>query len=114
MLYLHAAREAWGTPAFPAALKHALEHADPAALPLQAGLAHGSHATDQPIQAMVLAADETPAAIQVRVGLFFTSVIAGCNCADDPTPVDTLSEYCEALVEIDKATAATRISLLPI
>jgi hypothetical protein len=46
------------------------------------------------------------------VGVFFSGIITGCSCADDPTPVETQNEYCELLFAIDKATAETTITLL--
>jgi len=45
------------------------------------------------------------------VGVFFQSVIGGCSCTDDPTPASEINEYCEALLEIDKATADTVIMI---
>jgi len=41
----------------------------------------------------------------VRAGIFFGSWLTGCQCADDPTPVDVLPEYGEVTVNIDRHTA---------
>ena len=46
-------------------------------------------------------------------GIFYTGVVAGCSCADDPTPVEEQHEYCEVLIEINRATAEAVIRLLP-
>ena len=61
---------------------------------------------------MVISVAEEPEVIRARTGVLFTSVIAGCSCADDPTPVDEQTEYCELLFEIDRQTAATTVSLV--
>jgi len=31
--------------------------------------------------------------MSINIGVFYHSLIAGCNCADDPTPVDKINEY---------------------
>jgi hypothetical protein len=103
---------AWGTPAFAAALKRELEALPPGSLPLQQGLAATSFALDEGIQVMVLAAGEAEGAIAARVGVFFSGIVAGCNCADDPTPVEPQGEYCELLLAIDLGTAAATVTLV--
>ncbi|MFA5082076.1 MAG: hypothetical protein WC474_05990 [Hydrogenophilaceae bacterium] len=113
MIRLTDALKAWGTPEFRAVLKQELERQDPRALPLQEGLSRSSHALDDPFSAVVIAASEVAGRIQVRAGIFYHGLIAGCSCADDPTPVEPQNEYCELLLEIDRATAATRVTLAP-
>ncbi len=39
--------------------------------------------------------------IKVKLGVFFQSVIAGCQCADDPNPIDSMPEYAEVEILID-------------
>ena len=113
MIQLDDALKAWGTPEFRAVLKRELERQDPRALPLQEGLTFSSHALDDPFGAVVIAATETPGCIHARVGIFYHGLIAGCSCADDPTPVEPQDEYCELLLDIDRTTAATRVTLAP-
>ena len=103
---------AWGSPAFRAVLKQEVEQLDRQQLPLQQGLANSSHVTDRPIQAMILSMTEEAARISVKVGIFYTGVIAGCNCADDPTPIDEQNEYCVVQLDINKTTAESTVSLL--
>ena len=62
---------------------------------------------------MILGASEEAGIIFARAGIFYTSIIAGCNCADDPSPVDEQTEYCEIQFEINKKTAETTVQLLP-
>lgn len=113
MIRLPASLEAWNTPRFRTALKQEIEALDPHLLPLQRGLALSSQVTDRAVQAMVLSEGETDHAITANVGVFFTGVVGGCNCADDPTPVDEQSEYCVIQLVIDKRTAQTQIDLIP-
>jgi len=109
MVQLPKSLAAWGGDEFPAVLKAEVERLDPATLPLQRGIEHGSHYSGKPFTVMVIATNEEAAAVRVRIGLFYTSIIAGCNCADDPTPMDEYAEYCEVELVIDKVTAAVEI-----
>lgn len=104
---------AWGTPAFEDVLKEELRSLGAAVLPLQQGLVHGSVGNDADLGATLLRAEDTGDRLQVRAGLFYTSVIAGCNCADDPTPVEENAEYCEVRLDIDKASGLATIAPAP-
>lgn len=108
---LPAALNAWNTPAFAATLKRELEGLGAGGLPLQQGLAASSVALDDAYEVMVIAAEDAPGAIRARVGVFYAGIVAGCSCADDPTPVEPQHEYCELLLAIDKATAETAVAL---
>ncbi len=112
MIRLSNALKAWGTPGFEAILKREIGQLDAAQLPLQQGLAISSHVTDRPFQAMVISVHEAPGVIHVKAGIFYTGVIAGCSCADDPTPIDEQNEYCVVQFDIDRATANTTVTLL--
>jgi hypothetical protein len=68
--------------------------------------------TDSPFQALIISVREDAGVIRVKAGMFYTGVIAGCSCADDPTPIDELTEYCVVQFDIDRATAATTVTLL--
>ena len=112
MIQFHNALNAFGSPEFNAALKNEIEQLDAEHLPLQQGLTTGSYALSNKIQAMILGTSEDTDFISARVGIFYTSIIAGCNCADDPSPVDENNEYCEVLCIINKKTADTTIQLV--
>ncbi|MFN2382298.1 MAG: hypothetical protein ABR561_07095 [Guyparkeria sp.] len=75
-------------------------------LPLDQGMRHASVATDnasgEAVGAMVIATEIDEHVLRLRAGLFFTSVIAGCACTDDPTPMNDEPEYCEVEFEIDR------------
>lgn len=112
MLKLNKSLNAWETVNFIATLKEEVKQIGARYLPLQHGLSSGSYATDNIADVMFLSAAEQTDSLAVRIGVFYTSIIAGCNCADDPTPVDEQSEYCEVLLVISKSTAETTASLL--
>ena len=80
-------------------------------LPLQQGLSQGSVALTEDAQVMILAVEDDGEGLMARFGVFYTSVIAGCSCADDPTPLDVVSEYCEMQVVIDGDSALAVVSL---
>lgn len=103
---------AWGKPDFEAVLKEEIAQVDPVLLPLRQGLSIGSHVTDRPVSAMIIRAHEDEGVIHVKAGIFFTSIIAGCSCADDPTPINENNEYCEVKFDIDRMTAETKVTLL--
>lgn len=113
MIRLPNSLRAWGAPDFEAVLKREIAALDPAALPLQQALAVSSHVAEQPIQATILAAGEQAGRIRVKAGIFFSGIIAGCSCNDDPTPMSEQAEYCVLRLDIDPATAEAVVTLLP-
>jgi hypothetical protein len=103
---------AWNTPVFRDVLKREIEQLDASALPLQQGLAGSSQVSDRPFQAMIIGVSEEAALIRVKAGIFYSGIIAGCSCADDPTPIDELNEYCVLQLDIDRTTADATVTLL--
>jgi hypothetical protein len=110
MIRLPQSVKTWGTPAFKDVLKQEMEQLDAALLPLQQCLSRSSYVAEQPFQVMILGTGEADGTIRVKAGIFYTGVIAGCSCADDPSPVDELNEYCEVLLVIDRDTSETAVS----
>lgn len=104
---------AWGTGDFDATLKKEIEALNAGQLPLQQGLSAGSYALGDKVEVMVIAAHEQEGFIRAKVGIFYSGIIAGCSCADDPTPVEPQPEYCEVQIDIDRKTAEATIFLLP-
>ena len=83
------------------------------ALPLQQALQKGSHALKDNMQIMITSIlNDRQDVVIITAGIFYSSLIAGCNCADDPTPVDLLSEFCEVQFSINTGNANTEIILL--
>ena len=112
MIRLPKSLNAWGTPAFKDVFSQEVAQLEAAELPLQQGLARSSHVTERPFQAMLIRASEGAGLLRVKAGIFYTGIIAGCSCADDPTPIDELNEYCVVQFDIDRTTAATTVTLL--
>jgi hypothetical protein len=112
MIRLTKSLNAWGTPAFLETLKREIEDLGAGHLPLQQGLSAGSYAIDRGLQAMILRVSAGTATIRVQAGLFYSGIIAGCSCADDPTPVEEHTEYCEVQLDIDKTTSETTVALV--
>lgn len=112
MLRLDKSLNAWKTPDFRAILKQEIESLGAEHLPLQQGLIHGNHVIDTPVCVIINGVCELENKILVRAGIFYQSVMAGCSCADDPTPVSENEEHCEISLEIDKAGANAIIRLV--
>jgi hypothetical protein len=112
MIRLPASVKAWGTPEFETRLKQEIAHLDAGLLPLQQGLSASSYVTDRPFQVRIISVGEDAGQIRVKAGIFYTGIIAGCSCADDPTPIDELNEYCVVMLGIDPMTAETTVTLL--
>jgi hypothetical protein len=112
MIRFSRALNAWGTPEFNGILVQEIEQLTIDQLPLQQGLSTGSHALDNSLRAMIISVADEGGVIRAKAGIFYTGVIAGCSCADDPSPVNEESEYCEVQLDIDKATAGTTVVLL--
>ncbi len=112
MIRLGKALDAWGTPDFKEVLKREIEQLGASQLPLQQGLSTGSHAVDSKLGAMIISVSEDANVIHAKAGIFYTGIITGCSCADDPSPVDENAEYCEVQLDINKSTAETSVVLL--
>ncbi len=112
MIRLTKTLNAWGTPDLKDILKKEIEQLDAGQLPLQQGLSTGSYAIDGKLNAMIIGVFEEAGFIRVKAGIFYSGIIAGCSCADDPTPINEESEYCVVQLDINKQTAETTIALL--
>lgn len=71
------------------------------ALPLQIGCRQGGRVDDHDIATTVLGVDQQADQVVARVGVFFTELVGGCNCNDDPVEVNA---YCVLRVSIERAT----------
>lgn len=112
MILLKDSTQAWGTTDFEAVLKKELKNLGLNGLPLQQGLSSSSVALDNRLQVVLLSTKENADQILIRASLFYTGIIAGCSCADDPGPVDEQNEHCAVLVTIQKSSGQTNIRLL--
>jgi len=112
MIQLTKALHAWGTPDFEAVLKQEIAQLGADYLPLQQGLSTGNYVTDAPITVVIISVAEMGNMIRIKAGIFYTGVIGGCSCADDPSPSGETNEFCEVQLDIDKTTAATAVALV--
>lgn len=112
MIRLAKTLSAWGTSGFEDILKGEVEQLDTDLLPLQQGLSTSSHVTDSQRQAMIIRVSDDEGFIRVKAGIFYSGIIAGCSCADDPTPIDEQNEYCVVQIELNKQTAEATVTLL--
>jgi hypothetical protein len=112
MIRLDKSLRAWGSADFETILKREVEELGADHLPLQQGLSLSSHVAESPITMMIHRVAETENAIRIKAGIFYQGIIAGCSCADDPTPTNENNEYCEVQLVINKTTAATEVALV--
>ena len=112
MIKLTNSLNAWGLPAFENTFRDEVGALDSEQLPLQQGLMQSSHVSDSGFSVVILNSSDTSKVIQVKTGIFYSGVIAGSCCSDDPTPLNEQTEYCEIEFEISKSTAETKITLL--
>lgn len=103
---------AWGTPVFSDVLKRSLEQLDADQLPLQQGLTQSIYTTGANRKVEVLDVSDDADFIHAKTGIFYSGMIGGTNCEDDPGPNAEVSEYCEVEVDIDKKTAEAKVKLL--
>ena len=112
MFKLSLSLQAWSTNTFNVVFKKEISSLDADTLPLQQGLSNSNYANADNLSTTILKVENDDNSIFVKAGLFYTGIIAGCNCADDPTPVNENNEYCEVLFCINKKTAETTVSLI--
>lgn len=96
---LSTALQHWGADSFHSMLIRDIMALSANSLPLQQGLSQGDMAAEKPEKVSVMASNETKSQIIVRLGVYFTEIISGCSCGDDP---GMLNGYCEMELVIDK------------
>jgi formate dehydrogenase assembly factor FdhD len=111
MIRLTKTLNAWGTSGFEDILKAEVGQIPADQLPLQQALSTSSHVTDSQRTVLMLSVADDEELIHVTAGILYSGIIAGCSCADDPTPVDEQNEYCEVQIEINKKTAEATVAL---
>jgi hypothetical protein len=112
MIKLHLSLQAWNTTTFPDVLKMEIGSLNLESLPLQQGLRYSSIANPDSLSVSILKRSEDDDYVLAKAGLFYTGIVAGCNCADDPSTTDEINEYCEILIRINKITAEATIKLI--
>ena len=97
---------------FEEVLRKEIEQVEASLLPLQQGLSAGGYALQDSFNVMIIAVTEKEGTLRVKAGIFYHGVIAGCSCADDPSPTDVTTEFCEVLFEIDRQTGEANVELV--
>ncbi|MGM0594781.1 MAG: hypothetical protein ACQETD_09615 [Pseudomonadota bacterium] len=103
---------AWGRDDFAECCRAELEALPHDALPLQQGLALSSCVSDEPFRLMVISSGADERWLRIKAGVFYSGIIAGCSCADDPSPTDVQPEYCELLLLVDRRSGEAQVALL--
>jgi len=93
--------------ALAACLRSALGALPSGSLPLQAGCEQGGLVDDSECSISVLGLSRARGKTVARVGVFFTEIVGGCNCHDDPVRANA---YCLLEVVVRHADGQTRIS----
>jgi hypothetical protein len=112
MMRLEKTVAAWQTPAFEEVFKAEVGKLGVEQLPLQQALSQGSYACNNDLRVLVINTSARQHGIQVKAGIFYTGILPGCACTDDPAPDNEYTEYCELLFSIDLQTALSTVSLL--
>jgi len=104
--------QSYNDPEFKNILKYEIQNISPELLPLQQGLSLSSYVGKSPFSVIILNVTEDTNNVKVKTGIFYTGIIAGCSCSDDPSPTDEQTEYCELQFDVNKITAKTTVKLL--
>lgn len=96
----------WESPEFESRLRDILEKESVNVLGIERATTHGGRVAHEDVSISILALAEAGGAREVRIGVFFTEAVGGCNCADDPFMVNG---YCERRVVLDLSSGTLRI-----
>lgn len=112
MIKLEKTRLAFNSADFKEIAKAEISQINKELLPLQQGLSLSSYLGPSPINVIILNTTQDNNILKIKTGIFYTGIIAGCSCSDDPSPIDEQNEYCELMFNIDRNTAETVVHLL--
>ena len=113
IFYLPLSLASWDAPSFSKVFRQEVAALNAELLPLQQGLQNSSYVISDKLAITILNIKQDDENIIVKAGLLYNGIIAGCSCADDPTPTDETNEYCDVLFCINKKTAASKVTLTP-
>ena len=109
MVKLPESLQQWQSASFDKTLKKELEALPAGTLPLADALTRCGSVDDSNISAIVISSSGLDGRIQSRVSIFFTEIVAGCVCGEDPVPENA---HCEMLVSIDTGTGEADFQLI--
>lgn len=99
----------WGSDVFAETLKSEIMQLETGVLPLDKGGSLGGYVDDSEMSITIISVIGNEKTIEVRIGVFFRELLAGCSCGDEPSPENA---YCEIRVTIDKATAEAQFTVV--
>lgn len=99
----------WPSASFSDTLKRELESLPTASLPLEKGTTRCGIVDDSNIAVTVINVTQNNTHIQAKIGVFFTEIVAGCVCGEDPAPENA---YCELRINIEKASAEANFEII--
>jgi hypothetical protein len=99
---------AWNTAAFAGSLKADILGLGAGVLPLHEAAAGGC-VDEGDIEITLLGTSHSATEIHANIGIFFTEVIAGCSCGDEPAASNA---YCELRVSIDRGNGQARFEVI--
>ncbi|MES9897448.1 MAG: glucosamine--fructose-6-phosphate aminotransferase [Sedimenticola sp.] len=99
----------WQSESFNQTLKDELTSLKSGTLPLHLATTQGGIVDDSDVAVTVLGAADEGRSIRARVGVFFSEVIGGCSCGDDPL---TASANCEMEIRIDKTSGEAEFNII--
>jgi len=94
---------------FDKALKRELESLPTGSLPLEKCQSCCGIIDDSNISVTVISTRQDGSRIQAKIGVFFTEIVAGCVCGDEPAPENA---YCEMLISIDQTSGDAKFELI--
>ena len=112
MFYLNNILSSVNSPDFKQTIKDKISKLDKNLLPLQKALSLSSYVGSTPFSVVILNTKNDEDYLIIKAGIFYTGIIAGCSCSDDPSPTDEQNEYCELLFSVNKETEYTEVKLL--
>jgi hypothetical protein len=112
MFTLQKSLQAWNTRTFDNVFKSEVSDLDKQLLPLQKGLLFSSYVSPDKISPVIMSSSSGTTHLLIKTTIFYTGIIAGCSCADDPSPQDTQQESCDLLFRINLTNAETQIELI--
>lgn len=109
MISLKRVVNAWNTPDFNDVFKTELGLLDHHLLPLQKCLTYSSYVSNEAISTVIINTAANDQTLTIKANVFYTGIIAGCSCADDPSPQDLQNECCELFFYINRETGNTEV-----
>ena len=110
MITLEKSLNQWKTKLFNDTLKSEILSIEASRLPLHLATSQGGIINPSNIGLMILSTNEDTESLQVKIGFFFSEIVGGCNCDDDPVEFNC---YAIFMLNIDKSSAICSFTLMP-